>query len=272
MKLPCGRCIGCRIIRAREWTVRCVHEASMTQPWQAPSALPENAFITLTYNDEHLPADYSVGVHDWQIFAKKLRRSLGKFRYFMCAEYGEETLRPHYHALIFGQSFRADRVLKKSKPHKLWNSETLDQAWTDHDGESIGHSMIGNLTPETAAYCSRYCMKKLTGEKADAYYSRTHPLTGEVHQVKPEFVTMSRRPGVGSTWISTYKEDALKDGLTINGKPYPTPNFYLTKMSPDQVSTIKAKRLAFALAHAHEEERLHVREDVQLLKNPIRSF
>lgn len=45
--LPCGGCIGCRLERAQAWAVRCVHEAQMHEA---------NCFITLTYDDEHLPA------------------------------------------------------------------------------------------------------------------------------------------------------------------------------------------------------------------------
>ena len=46
IELPCGQCIGCRMQRAQDWTIRCMHEASLHQ---------ENCFITLTYERDKLP-------------------------------------------------------------------------------------------------------------------------------------------------------------------------------------------------------------------------
>jgi len=43
LALPCGRCIGCRLERARQWSVRVMHEASLYE---------ENCFVTLTYSEE----------------------------------------------------------------------------------------------------------------------------------------------------------------------------------------------------------------------------
>ena len=43
--LPCGQCIGCKLSYARQWAIRCLHEAQMHE---------SNCFITLTFNDEHL--------------------------------------------------------------------------------------------------------------------------------------------------------------------------------------------------------------------------
>ena len=46
LALPCGRCVGCRLERSRQWAVRCMHEASMHM---------FNSFVTLTYDDDHFP-------------------------------------------------------------------------------------------------------------------------------------------------------------------------------------------------------------------------
>ena len=50
-KLPCGQCSGCRAGRAKEWSIRCAHEAKMHD---------RNCFLTLTYDDQNVPQDYSV--------------------------------------------------------------------------------------------------------------------------------------------------------------------------------------------------------------------
>ena len=39
--IPCGTCIGCQLERARQWAMRCVHEAQMHE---------RNSFVTLTYS------------------------------------------------------------------------------------------------------------------------------------------------------------------------------------------------------------------------------
>lgn len=116
--LPCGQCAGCRWTKAKDWSLRCVHEAQLHS---------RNCFITLTYNDEHLPENESLDVEHWQLFAKKLRHRFGKFRFLHCGEYGELG-RPHYHALLFGLDFGHDRIkLKKKDGNELFTSESLDK-------------------------------------------------------------------------------------------------------------------------------------------------
>ena len=94
VKLPCGRCMGCRLERARQWAMRCVHESFLYE---------KNCFLTLTYADDHLPSDGSVNRRVLQLFLKRLRRAYpdAVIRYFGCGEYGEELGRPHYHLCIF---------------------------------------------------------------------------------------------------------------------------------------------------------------------------
>ena len=43
--VPCGKCPMCLQARAREWSLRCMQEASQYE---------HNCFITLTYDNEHL--------------------------------------------------------------------------------------------------------------------------------------------------------------------------------------------------------------------------
>lgn len=65
IKLPCGQCLGCRLDYSREWAVRCTHESLLHK---------ENSFITLTYDDEHLPEDGGLVKKHWQDFCKRLRK------------------------------------------------------------------------------------------------------------------------------------------------------------------------------------------------------
>ena len=101
IKIPCGRCVGCRLERSRQWSVRIMHESQLHA---------ENSFITLTYDDAHVPSDYSLRYPDFQKFMKRLRKHTGlPIRYYMCGEYGETFSRPHFHSCIFG--FRPEGIV-----------------------------------------------------------------------------------------------------------------------------------------------------------------
>lgn len=227
---PCGQCIGCRMDRVSQWGLRCMHEASQHEA---------NSFLTLTYDDQNLPADYSVQVVEAQLFMKRLRDHLGtKIRHFTCGEYGDKDGRPHYHSLIFGYDFRSDRTLwghsKDGDP--IYTSPTLAKAW------SFGHAWIGSVTYQSACYVAGYIQKKIGGDKAPSHYLRTHP-KGYLTQVQPEFATQSRRPGIGSTWFERYKSDAFpSDFLVVDGKEVPVPRYYATKLTEKELKPIKLKR------------------------------
>ena len=240
IELPCGQCIGCRVRRSREWAMRCVHEAQMHE---------RNCFVTLTYCPQKLPADGSLRVEDFQKFCKRLRKRVGKFRFFHCGEYGEENFRPHYHSLLFGVDFHFDRVLLKSGKFKLYTSATLDSAW------KLGFATIGECTYESAAYVSRYVMKKITGKHADEYYQGR----------KPEYITMSRRPGIGAGWFEKFSSDVYpSDEVVIDGRRFRPPRFYDERLDDQVIEPLKRKRKKAAVRFAKdlEHERLRVREKV----------
>lgn len=251
--VPCGVCIGCRIDRSRDWAARCSHEAQMHK---------ENCFITLTFSDENLPEDYSVHVRTLQLFLKKLRKSLPqKIRFFACGEYGDTTLRPHYHALLFGHDWDDKKLWRTTQSGQaLYTSEKLTALW------GYGHCTSGTVTYQSAAYCARYAMKKITGEKSADHYTRIHPVTKKVVTVQPEFCTQSRRPGVGNAWFERYKSDAFpSDFIIVDGKPHPVPKFYAKKLAEEELEAIKRQRRRNALPRKHDNTpaRLRVRETVK---------
>ena len=97
IQLPCGQCIGCRLERSRQWAIRCMHEKSLYSL---------SSFLTLTYDDDHLPPNGTLVKRDFQLFMKRLRWEMGDgIRFFACGEYGDGNLRPHYHALLFNVDF-----------------------------------------------------------------------------------------------------------------------------------------------------------------------
>ena len=223
-----------------------------------------NCFVTLTYDQVNVPRDGSLVVGDWQKFAKRVRKRLGRFRFFHCGEYGEVNLRPHYHALMFGLDFSGDRVVwkKDERGHKVYTSEMLSELW------NLGFATVGELTWQSAAYVARYCMKKATGDLAKERYRRVDPETGEEWFVRPEYVTMSRRPGIGSEWYERFKSDVYPlDEVVHDGRRFRPPRYYDEKLQvedPELMDALKAKRKNSAAARAEELEpaRLRVRERV----------
>lgn len=218
MKLPCGQCIGCRSDRSQEWAIRCGHEAKLHAA---------SCFLTLTYDDQNVPGDFSVDIRHWQLFMKRLRKKAGSgVRFFACGEYGEATLRPHYHALIFGFDFADKAKWADRQGYRTFKSELLSELWP------YGLHEIGSVTHQSAGYVARYVQKKITGVRADDHYSRVSPIDGSVHRVKPEFATMSLRPGIGATWFDTFKGDAFpSDFVVVDGRRARPPQFYLRRLA-----------------------------------------
>lgn len=212
-----------------------------------------NCFLTLTYSDEHLPQNHSLDIRAWQLFAKRLRKQ-ASFRYYHVGEYGEQTLRPHYHAIIFGQDFSNSRKLfKTSQGHQLFTSSLIEKLWP------YGHHLIGDVTFDSCCYVARYVTKKITGEAADAHYTRVDAETGEVFNVKPEYATMSRRPGIGQGYFKKWKEDIYKDDSVVSsGREYPPPRYYdrlLEKENPREHERIQKERRHRALARPRDDDR-----------------
>lgn len=255
--IPCGKCVGCRIDRSREWSTRCVHEASLHKA---------NCFITLTFSDDNLPDDYSVHVRDMQLFMKRVRKVLGSgIRFFACGEYGEKDRRPHYHVLLFGADFASDRYLwsRNYRDEALYRSPLLEKIWP------FGHSMIGDVSSSSASYVARYIFKKITGDMAEAHYRYYHPLTGQEVQQNPEFVTMSRKPGLGSEWYTRYSCDVFPSGfVTIEGSKRPVPRFYRNKLTEEQKEQLRKQSEKANEARKPDAfpKRLEVREEIAKAK------
>lgn len=263
ISLPCGQCIGCRLEYSRQWAVRCIHESQLHR---------DNCFITLTYNDLHLPDDKSLHLEHFQKFMKRLRKRFGSgIRFYHCGEYGPKLNRPHYHALIFGFDF-SDKELWQTTDSgsRLYRSKDLERLWP------FGFSSIGDVTFESAAYVARYILKKQNGKNADEHYFDSE--TGVI--LKPEYVTMSRRPGIASEWFDKYQHDVYpKDFITVRGKKVLPPRYYdnrykafydelLTMVDSNfehPFDTIKERRIENAKKHVdnNTEVRLFIRHEVQ---------
>jgi len=260
--LPCGGCVGCRLERSRQWAIRCLHESRLYE---------QNCFITLTFSPESLAArevPESLDVRDFQLFMKRLRKRFGpKIRFFHCGEYGEQYGRPHYHACIFNFDFPDKKFWKMVNNLPLYTSEILEELWPH------GFCSIGAVTFESAAYVARYIMKKINGEDAFAHYNEIDEDTGEILLTrKPEYVTMSRRPGIGKDFFEQYWRDFYingNDSVVLRGRKVRPPKYYDTQYEvahPEDFQRIKSKRKSLAVLNQSDStpERLSVRHKVKL--------
>lgn len=266
LKLPCGQCIGCRLERSRQWAVRCVHENQMHA---------DSCFLTLTYDDENLPIGGTLVKSHLSAFVKRLHNRLLRsrgfgVRFYGCGEYGEQYGRPHYHVLIFGYDFSDKKFFQKnSRGENLYVSNELRELWPQ------GHSSIGAVTFDSAAYVARYIMKKVTGDFAQDYYD-VMTSDGEIVSRVPEFTNMSRRPGIGMTWYKKFGSHAFKwDSVVINGKEVRPPRYYDTQyevVDAVHMKMLKRKRKRMAVSHKDDNtpERRRVREIVQYARSTKR--
>lgn len=244
IEIPCGQCLECRLQRSRQWADRCVLEQQYHE---------QSLFLTLTYDDDHLPTNevtvpetgeiVTVGTlvkDDLSKFMKALRQEYAykhdnQLRFFGCGEYGSETHRPHYHVIVFGL------LLDDLKHHHrnfqgddFYTSDTISKVWKK------GFHVISDCTWQACAYTARYIMKKHLGTDADYY---------EKHGLVPEFVNMSRRPGIARQYYDDHPEIFEKDFISVpthqGGKDIFPPKYFERLFEsdfPDQAAVRKERK------------------------------
>lgn len=178
-------------------------------------------------------------------------------RYYMCGEYGGETERPHYHAVIFGKDFTDRKPLGTSESGEMfYSSEELTSLWPH------GQAAVQDATPGSMGYVTRYIMTKRLGRDAKTAYGDR----------RPEYNNMSRKPGLGEKWYNLYEADfRTEDHAIHNGVKQAVPRYYdklLKRKDADQLELTKQARERESRKHANDQtpERLAVREIVHEAK------
>nr|WAE43499.1 MAG: replication initiator protein [Microviridae sp.] len=207
LEVPCGKCLNCRIRKRKEWGMRCLHELSTHENIAC--------FVTLTYDDQHIPWCKSLVKSDLQKFFKRLRKSLEptdrKIRYFACGEYGDITQRPHYHMIIFGLSLSPT------------DKKYIISAWPfcDWNNPHILHKSFGIAEPDSINYVSAYIEKKLSGKLGIKEYAEQNR----------ESVFKISSLGIGRDYAYTNAESIkINEYLTMNGTKMSIPRYYLKKL------------------------------------------
>lgn len=200
---PCGKCIACRMAKTREWSLRMMHELQYHE---------DNVFITLTYDEDHVPENMSLKKEHFVNFMKRLRRKTPKkIKYFACGEYGDETFRPHYHAIIFG--------LGLNKPDK--NLIMKNWPFCDWNQYSIRRNSFGLAEYKSIKYVAGYINKKLSGPLAEEEYTK--------YGVEPVFRLLSQ--GIGQKYCDEHSEILTeKQSIRHRGLDLSLPRYYVKRL------------------------------------------
>ena len=274
--VPCGKCVGCLAKKRDDWSFR-------LQVEHRHSDL--TILFTLTYNDKNVPVklitasapsvtddvvrfgslqnsnDYVKIVHkrDIQTFIKRFRfnNPFWNVRYFITAEYGPTTLRPHYHGLFFIKKsetyFGKDKNSSsgKKKVYKRLTIESvgraIESAWCLNNSP-IGFVSYRSPTSLEIGYTCKYVTKEMeTSTPTDTWQ------------------VMSKKPYLGYQFVNTATFNQIRseyherNGYLVipKGKSYkPLPRIYLRKTIPTLYSS------AYGFVHERYQQISPLLEDI----------
>lgn len=260
--IPCGHCEACAYNKQSDWATRLEFEGK---------CYDRNAvlFVGLSYNDDHLPPSGSLHKRDLQLFMKRLRRFMfpRKCRFFAAGEYGETGYRPHYHVILFGVTHEDLKLFSGFYSHKLKGTVAFSKHWTDKQGNPKGRVTVQNICPFHYAYVAKYSTKKYHGGSAKDF----EDYFGGI----PEFVQMSRNPGIGRVTCERKIKKLRKDGaIWISpGKFKRLPRYFVDIVFPDKEDSEykdwRDRRIFYALEQERKWNEKHKglsREEARALK------
>jgi hypothetical protein len=241
-------CYACQQNRALNWALKAYYESQMHQ---------DSIFVTLTYDDQHLPPNGQLHYRDVKQFIDRLRSHLRYhggplIRYFYSGEYGERFGRPHYHLVIFGWKPDDLQPIGYSKNGDTRSSSLLLETLWKNGFVDVGKASVASMmyianyiigssaelelfltrdyesvVPGAFSFRPLFRDEKLERDDLIAQVKRDKmPLdldTGELIERVPQGVRASNRPGLGRPWFDKYGREALKGFITIDGRKVPTP-------------------------------------------------
>lgn len=251
IKVPCRKCMQCRLTHAADWATRLMKEASCHEA---------SSFITLTYSDDALPAGGSLDKASLSAFFKRLHNRLLRkrgfgIRYYGAGEYSPTEWRPHYHGIVFGFDF-PDKVFYKnnSRGEPIYRSDYLRELWPH------GLNGIGAVSFQSAAYVAGYVTSKVSVGANSPEAIRNHYLRfddeGRPYSLEPEGAVMSTSPGIGRAWIERYAGETYRDDNVRVGDRFVRPPRYFDNVfgtiDPDRLRVLKSIRRSVAKSKVQE--------------------
>lgn len=205
---PCGKCIGCWTQKRTDWAIRLYHESQMHD---------SGSMVTMTYDQEHLPADGKLQISDPQKFIKRLRRASNEpVRYYVSGEYGERTGRAHWHLIVFGPNLMSGARPKNSQAEsKNYFNPKIEELW------GMGSTDVVPISPAACSYVAGYVNKKAGQEGV---------------------TTQSRKPPIAKPWVEQNLDYLIRrarvDGqIGVGNRRYPIPGIYM-EWFPEELGEI----------------------------------
>lgn len=219
--VPCGKCIPCLVNKRTDWGFRLQEEHKVSKSAH---------FVTLTYDAKHLRSNKSLCKRDLQLYLKRLRKkdASAKIRYYAVGEYGSISARPHYHILLFNSCV-----------------ENIRSAWNDAKGDAIGIVHVGNVSPASVAYVTKYIIQK------DQY----------PEGMEKPFATMSRAYGIGGHYLSDamvawHREDDRNYVVRPGNLKGRLPRFYREKIWYKEKDRERVSASAMALSLSNQKKEI----------------
>lgn len=247
--LPCGWCVGCRLDNARMWSLRMMHELRYSTNCH---------FITLTYADKYLPDHADLKYEHLRDFFKRARHlfqgelsptsrrptrhvvtpSSPAFRYFACGEYGDKTMRPHYHFCAYDFKIPDLRFFKQTKTGPYFISQALADCWQH------GHVITCPLDWASAQYVSGYVTKKMNVHEGVRLISPAN------EDEEAEYYTIQRAfqsKGLGLRWYQEHQKEVWDLDACLYSNKYLTkvPRYYFKQLQdtdPERAEEVLIKR------------------------------
>ncbi len=186
--VACRLCWQCKQQTVNDWAGRCIAESKTSQ---------YSYYITLTYGrDEYGDSGHIhaavLTYSDIQKYMKRVRKTVGKFKYFVVGEYGSERGRAHWHLIMFTNEPLSDEI--------KYEENYIEKHWPH------GWSYFRKFHPQQAYYCCKYVFKDY---KDDLKVSR--------HE-------MSKKPPLGHDWFMQLADQYVEQGIAPQDLFYSFPD------------------------------------------------
>lgn len=165
----CGQCLVCRINKRRGLVNRLMCESYFHT---------QMTFITLTVDDSKVTE--STGALNQVLDTSYVQSWLNRFRmrvaptrirYFLIGEYGPGTLRPHYHAILFGYPpcpFGGSRNIVYRSGTRQCRCDICTPVF---DTWAVGDVSLDEFNFDSAAYVAGYVVDKINEKKRPGFES-----------------------------------------------------------------------------------------------------
>lgn len=248
--VACGQCTPCLLKKQREKASRVLLESRA-------NGITDTLFVTLTYDDEHLPYTFSrmemqrltpkqkaqgfeprkelktYSCPTGTLYPPDLINFLKKLRYYgstkgfqiravYAGEYGDEKRRPHYHLIIWGIPYKERMMIFRS--------------WTDKQKKLMcHHSRLDIQIPKNERHIANYLSKYLLSDKKRKDAASLNGAFPEFYRTSKGLglqyadgvsKALTKESGLANLWI----DGKMPSSFFFDGKNYPIDRYMKAKI------------------------------------------